>query len=303
MALRHYKTGLLIFVMQLKTAAGCENIPPMIILPAPFYLQSCIDFFWYTGGDAAASQAKVKLIPDGKHGLIIQHNNGRPAIRTDNGDLLPVAFVYGQSSAPFINYLQGPVQVMGVFFKTHALKDIFKIDADKLADGFADLDDLCGKGTTDMLLNLADPQAIAQYLSKLFWEKLNSYNKHDRLIEDSMTTIQQHITDVTTERIYNAYPISRRQFQRRFKERAGIQLGTYIRVLKFQRSLQLLHDKRFARRSDIAYSLGYADQSHFIRDFKNFTGYTPGDVQNNAIIIPENAFAHPLLQTRRHIYF
>jgi len=31
--------------------------------------------------------------------------------------------------------------------------------------------------------------------------------------------------------------------------------------------------------SDVAYENGYADQSHFIRSFREFTGYTPSQYQ------------------------
>jgi AraC-like DNA-binding protein len=194
--------------------------------------------------------------------------------------------------------------VFGAFFKTHAVKEIFKLDADKVADSFIDLDDLAGYKINEVLLNLQNPGKIYEYLSAFFWRNLNRYGKTDKLIEDSISTIQKNINDISTIRLYKEYHISKRQFQRRFKDRAGIHLGTYIRVLKFQKSLQLLHANKFEKLSDIAYTLGYFDQSHFIRDFKIFAGHTPKDLINKHIIIPENMLAsNPLLQTRRHIYF
>lgn len=277
----------------------------MVVLPAPYHLKNQIEFFWYTEARADDKGIKrVKLIPDGKHGLIFQHREGRPALSEENGNLLPTGFVYGQSSTPFVNYIHDAVSVFGVFFKAHTVKEIFKIDADKVSDGFVDLDELAGFRINEVLLNLPGATAIYDYLSAFFWKKLNNYGKCDKLIEDSISNIQKNIGEVSTIQLYREYNISKRQFQRRFKERAGIQLSMYIRVLKFQRSLQLLHENKVRKLSDIAYTLGYADQSHFIREFKCFTGYTPKDVLNQVVVIPENAFSsNPLIQTRRHIYF
>jgi AraC-like DNA-binding protein len=277
----------------------------MVVIPAPYHLNNQIEFFWYAEAQAGDKGIKrVKMIPDGKHGLIFQHREGRSALSEENGNILPVGFVYGQSSIPFINYIHNAVSVFGVFFKAHAVKEIFKMDADKISDGFIDLDNLAGFRINEVLLNLPDSKTIYDYLSAFFWKQLNSYGKSDKLIEHSIVNIQKNISEVSTIQLYREYNISKRQFQRRFKERAGIQLSMYIRVFKFQRSLQLLDQNNYEKLSDIAYTLGYADQSHFIREFKFFTGYTPKDVVNQVIVIPENAFSsNPLIQTRRHIYF
>jgi AraC-like DNA-binding protein len=36
-----------------------------------------------------------------------------------------------------------------------------------------------------------------------------------------------------------------------------------------------MQTKRFARLTDVAYTLNFYDQSHFIRDIKAFSGITP----------------------------
>ena len=53
-------------------------------------------------------------------------------------------------------------------------------------------------------------------------------------------------------------------------------LGEYMRKIKIEHSLSLIKNsnKNF---SEIAHYCGFADQSHFIRCFKNATGYLPKD--------------------------
>jgi AraC-like DNA-binding protein len=49
------------------------------------------------------------------------------------------------------------------------------------------------------------------------------------------------------------------------------------RLLRFQRALKLLDGAPVGRWAEVAYCCGYYDQAHFIRDFRQFAGGTPGD--------------------------
>ncbi len=65
-------------------------------------------------------------------------------------------------------------------------------------------------------------------------------------------------------------------------------LSSFNKINRFQFSLRLIakNDQPFTA---IAYDSGYFDQSHFIRDFKSFTGLTPSqdfDKPSNFIIRP-----------------
>lgn len=53
--------------------------------------------------------------------------------------------------------------------------------------------------------------------------------------------------------------------------------------LSYERQLVGIRVGRFRSLTDIAYSLGYFDQSHFIRDFKLFSGVNPGIYLRKAI--------------------
>lgn len=50
----------------------------------------------------------------------------------------------------------------------------------------------------------------------------------------------------------------------------------YARITRFQKVLSFLqHSPETMSQAQIAYQCGYADQSHFIREFKLFSGHTP----------------------------
>lgn len=71
--------------------------------------------------------------------------------------------------------------------------------------------------------------------------------------------------------------LSKKQFERLFNSFVGINPKEYARIVRFQKALaqiQYQSGKNF-NQAQIAYASGYADQSHFIREFKKFSGYTP----------------------------
>lgn len=72
----------------------------------------------------------------------------------------------------------------------------------------------------------------------------------------------------------SACAVSRKQFDRRFREEVGLAPKPFSRIVRFQRALRLLRGP--LRTIEVAYESGYFDQPHFNREFKEFTGVTPG---------------------------
>ena len=68
--------------------------------------------------------------------------------------------------------------------------------------------------------------------------------------------------------------LSQRQFERVFKEQIGFSAKSFMNIVRFK-SLIDAYSKGRNSLTDLAYEYGYYDQSHFIKDFKAFSGYTP----------------------------
>jgi len=54
--------------------------------------------------------------------------------------------------------------------------------------------------------------------------------------------------------------------------------GEYVRKLKIRKSITMIKNSKMPL-TEIAYACGFSDQSHFIRNFKNLTGFLPKHFQ------------------------
>lgn len=87
-----------------------------------------------------------------------------------------------------------------------------------------------------------------------------------RLMRDPYVSVSELAADAC---------LSGKQFERIFRESVGMNPKEYSRIVRFQKTMRLMQcgARNFAA---IAAECGYADQSHFIREFKAMSGITPG---------------------------
>ena len=71
--------------------------------------------------------------------------------------------------------------------------------------------------------------------------------------------------------------LSDKQFNRVFHEYVGTTPKEFIRIVRLQRALYTLQTQPDINFAQLAYECGYYDQSHLIKEFKAFSGYTPGE--------------------------
>ncbi len=75
--------------------------------------------------------------------------------------------------------------------------------------------------------------------------------------------------------IVGVHPITISKY---FRKYFNCTLGEYLRKLKIEKSIKLIKDSSMSL-SEIAFYCGFADQSHFIRNFKSMTGFLPKQFQ------------------------
>jgi AraC-like DNA-binding protein len=83
---------------------------------------------------------------------------------------------------------------------------------------------------------------------------------------------------------------SHRHFSALFRQATGLAPKSYGRVMRFQRALRTLALRNEPDLAILALEAGYFDQSHFNREFRQFTGVTPTTYRQLA-----PAFSHHLV--------
>jgi AraC-like DNA-binding protein len=80
-----------------------------------------------------------------------------------------------------------------------------------------------------------------------------------------------NVRDVVKETGY-----SQRRFIALFREEAGLTPKVFCRLLRFQSMLTQFKACPTTTWSQLAYDAGYSDQAHLNREFREFSGVTPG---------------------------
>jgi AraC-like DNA-binding protein len=82
-----------------------------------------------------------------------------------------------------------------------------------------------------------------------------------------------------TSRLAQALALSRTQLYRKLKPLIRQSPGKYIRFVRLQKAKELLINTNFSI-GEIGDHVGFFDQSHFTRAFKNQYGYNPSSLKS-----------------------
>ena len=75
--------------------------------------------------------------------------------------------------------------------------------------------------------------------------------------------------------------ISKKSFIQKFKRHYKIAPNQYLKLKKVNEAIRLIENNRSHSLTEIGLSSGFYDQSHFIKTFKKFCGYSPKDHLKN----------------------
>lgn len=114
-------------------------------------------------------------------------------------------------------------------------------------------------------------QVIEEFLIELLDEKYIISNKTIGLFN----SFYINMFTLSVEEFCSKHGMHVRTFERLFDKYVGISPKTYTRICRFQKTLNQSIRGDFNTMTDLAYSNGYYDQMHFIKEFKSFTGETP----------------------------
>lgn len=167
--------------------------------------------------------------------------------------------------------------IFGVYLYPYAFPALFRMPATDLTGQMPDLHGIFGRAGRELeerVMLAPTNESRARIVSDFLIERLNKTKAEIPLIFSSINHIIETKGLVNVGALSDRYFSSPRNFERKFKEFAGLPPKLFSRIVRFQSTVKE-YGKRGQSLTDIAYEFGYYDQSHFIREFREFSGYNP----------------------------
>ena len=113
-------------------------------------------------------------------------------------------------------------------------------------------------------------------------EELKVEGNDDILMKRVMKSVNAHISDpeFNVERLSADVGLSRAQLHRKMKEITGITSSEFIRNIRLEQAAKLIKEGKI-NITQVAYTVGYNNQTHFSTVFKKHFGMSPSEYANN----------------------
>ncbi len=227
-----------------------DKIPPKLYSPRP---EQCLQFYprdtetvTYPGSIHVISNKKVTIT--GQHTVLNNRQVGK--------DFLSVQVVFQP----------------GAFYR------ITGISMQELVNVYLDAEDIFGsqvRFVNEQLSGTASyPEMITiveHFLSGLIKHKVQDTRRIDAagkmmLVQDDYFSLDKFIKESC---------LCHRQFDRQFKEGIGIAPKQFLKIIRFDKAFRLKNKHPQLDWLSVAIHCGYHDYQHLVKDYKEFTGFTP----------------------------
>jgi len=192
----------------------------------------------------------------------------------------PRAQLWGQTIQPFTFTSSGKHAMLGVRFYPHTAAYFFDESVDTFNDHVVDYVDVAGREGRELFAQLLEATPLnikVELLEKFLLARLQRFEHRFAKLK-LMNAIVDELNNDDFFRNINTvsarYGMTPRYLQKLFLSYSGISPHLFSKITRFQKSLQLI-TKNELPLTTVAHQCGYYDQSHFIKDFKNFTGLAP----------------------------
>jgi AraC-like DNA-binding protein len=235
---------------------------------------------YYLFHSAQATAFEDTVFPSGDMEIIFNLGEGT---WSTPGNTNPSIELWGQITKPLAIRSAGSHTMLGVKFFPHSAAYFLDDAIGQFNDQVSDLGAILGSPVKQLYHRLqATPRTADRIalLESFLVSRLTGGEKRSFRIDKVghiLKTMTVHPVDSAETRI-NAiatrHGITSRYLNKLIYQHTGLTPVSFNKIRRFQFSLRLIarNDQPL---TSIAYESGYFDQSHFIKEFKSFTGLTP----------------------------
>lgn len=232
-----------------------------------------IVYYWLMRDDNMVPKVD-KIIPDGFTELIFHFGDAYRIGINGSWSLQEPDLLAGQISRHFYLENTGRTNMVAIKLKPAALTLLFGLDMTDYTNRVVGIQHIEHPGLQqlrNLIQEAEDEHVLKTVLDNYFMLRCKA--EHHLVTAVTAYIIAQNGL-LKVKEMTAFTDISERQLERLFKRYVGLSPKYYARIIRFSYIFELIGAGK-SNWMEIVYHSGYYDQSHFIRDFKAFTGEDP----------------------------
>jgi AraC-like DNA-binding protein len=249
--------------------------------PAPS-LAEVVDCLWTLSGQASSLGTDTQpILPDGRCELILHFGDAFERIHLDGRvERQPAVIFAGQLTSQLLLRPTGVIGVLGVRFHPYGAAALFPTPQDALAGLTIGVEAIAPALKLELDEVRASTQDLAQAveLVQLMLPRWLDLDRIDARVRTAVEAITDTLGMMPIDEVAERVSVTRRHLERTFLKAVGVTPKRLARITRFQHALRVLEESESASPGTrTAVTCGYADQAHFIRDFRDLAGCPPGE--------------------------
>lgn len=253
-------------------------------------LQGLVQCYWHIEqAEAPAGLPAEFLHPEGGSGLIF--NFADPLMFNGQAYAQP-CLLFGATMRTNELSLAGRVDAIGVRFHPAAAYPFFQMPLAELTAQIVDADSFALDAGWQALWdqpNATLPERI-DCIEQWLLQRVQSFGVQPNPLRPALQSFASSASSLSLPgtvpqlaEFTSALSVGTRQAERWCKQWLGLSPKQWLRICRVEQARSLLKDPAQALLTDAAYAAGYYDQAHFIHEFKQVVGLTPGQYRRRLV--------------------
>ena len=255
-----------------------ERIPPANSL------SDYIESFWIIDGKNDHIPQIQKIIPDGHPEFIFHYGDAYKINLSGDWETQSNALLAGQIRNHFYLRNTGKSGMIGVKMMPTALTKLFDLNMSNYTDTVVALTSITSDSLDLSTLpkpSLETKDGFIKVFQGIISNRLQSINSSKTETELALEELRGSNGSVSITELCEKIDIRERQLERQFSKYIGLSPKFYARIIRLGYIFELMQNQDNSW-ADLVYQSGFYDQSHFIKNFKEFTGEDPSAYGFNA---------------------
>jgi AraC-like DNA-binding protein len=272
--------------------------------PAP-PLDRYIECFWWSHRDEPLD-ASEHMLPSGSAQLLFALHEMPLSCRPPGAQHLITwsgSIVHGPQSSYYVAGPKPKGGTVGVSFRPGAAGAVLGASMAELADRHVALAAIWGSRGVDLqhrLMAAADPETMFRILEQGLRARIHRPLLIHPAVAQALASPPADGTPARVAEAQRASGYSPRHFISLFRSAVGLNPKHYYRIRRFNSTVRSMAAQSRPGLGDLAAALGYADQAHLTREFREFAGVAPTQYRPGGVDRPlHHRVAAPLAPARR----